>query len=144
MSVRLVALCDAFRAYVEPLVGFPVAYPDPGWVGFDAPVAILNPVSSPLTSMGGSEQEWRDVLRLDVICSLAKVTPMVLRAIHALPETLADLFSAADADRYKLGGIVDYCYLTSYEFGTVDRGGADYAVGRFSFETKRHRFANDA
>lgn len=144
MGVRLVELCDSFRSYVEPLVGFPVAYPDPGWVQLDSPVAILNPVSSPLTYRGGSEQEWLDLLRLDVICSLAKVTPLVLRAIHALPEQLADLFTADQADLYTLGGLVDRCALTGYEFGTVDRGGAEFAIGRYSFDVKRHRFAGDA
>ena len=136
-------LCRAFRAYVEPGCGYPVAYPDPGPIQTNTPVGVVNPVSASLVYRGGSEQEWIDALRLDVVCSAAGVTPQVLASLHALPEVFADLFSADDPDKYTLGGLTDRCALVGYEYGTLDRNGSEYAVGRFTFDVKRHRFAGD-
>lgn len=141
MTAHLTDVCQAIADRAAAMVPYPVAAADPGIVGVDGPYGVVHAVSGTVGLMNATMQEWLDAVRLDFYCTLAKVTPQVVAAIRALPEPLADAFApGTTTDAYRLDGTVDRCALVGYEFGTVDRGGAEYWVGRFSFDVKRHRF----
>lgn len=141
---RLVPICQAFAAQASPLIGADIVYPDPGTINGQGLVWVLNPVSAPMSILGGSQQQWLDQLRLDALCSFGSVTQAVLQAIHATPERVADAFMPGTTSQLvRLGGLVNHCYFRGYEFGEVERNGAWFAVGRFSFDIKRSRFAGE-
>ena len=143
MAARLTDVCAAIADRAQAFVAYPVAAADPGIVGMDGPYGVVHAVSGTVGWLG-TEQQWLDAVRLDFYCTLAKVTPQVVAAIRALPEPLTDAFAPGDTtDGYRLDGLVNHCKFLGYEFGTVDRGGAEYWVGRFSFDIKRTRFVGE-
>jgi hypothetical protein len=144
VTARLTDVCEAIAVQAGARTAYPVAAADPGFVGMDGPYGVVHATSGTVELQGGSEQRWLDTVRLDFYCSLGKLTPQVVAAIRALPERLADAFAPGETTAaYRLGGLVNRCALVGYEFGTVDRAGAEYWVGRFTFDVKRHRFAGE-
>lgn len=143
---RLDPVCEALAERARDFTEYPVLAEDPTAVNIQGPTGVVHAVSGTVTLQGGSEQQWLDSLRLDFYCSLGLVTPKVIKALRALVEPVADAFAptASTTTYYRLGGLVNRCALVGYEFGNVDRQGAEFYVARFSFDVKRTRFAGDA
>ena len=145
MGARLEDVCQALATRAQDFTEIPVLAEDPMALGVPGPIGIVHATTGTITLMGATQQTWLDAIRLDFYCSLAKLTPQVIKALRALPETVADAFAPGpdSTTYYRLGGIVARCAMVSYEFGNIDRNGTEYSVARFTFDVKRLRFAGD-
>ena len=144
MGARLEDVCAVMAARAAEATGLTVLAEDPMAIAVAGPVGIVHATSGTIT-LRVNDQEWLDSVRLDFYCSLAKLTPLTIKALRALPEVVGDAFtpSAGSSSKFTLGGIVDQCAIVGYEFGVVERTGTEYSVVRFTFTVKRHRYAGD-
>ena len=139
---RLPEVCAAFARRVRTVIPY-TAYPAPGSIAGNAPMAIVYGGSGSGVYKGGSEQEWMETIVLQIFAGTAD-TSSALMALDELVDPITDLFNPNDVNAHTLGGLVDFIGFPAYEFGTTKYGNQDFYGGVMRFPMKRRRFAGDA
>ena len=138
LSEVCIALRDQLRTVLTT-----VHYPMPGSISGNQITAVVFSAAGDLTYRGGSEQEWMETIRVQIYAG-TQDTPTTIGALDGLIEPIADLFSADNVISHTLGGIVDFCKLSSYELSqTLEVAGHSFYGGTLSFSVKRRRFSGD-
>jgi hypothetical protein len=132
-------VCSELANRLSPVVT--AVYPAPASLPGNVPVAMVYGHAGTLSYRGGSEQEWLDTIRVQVLVA-PSTTSQALEELDLLIDPIADLFRADDTEKHTLGYTVDFCKLQSYETGQ----GFEYANQSFYgatllFSVKRRRFA---
>jgi hypothetical protein len=137
LDAMLLAIATRVRTVHEH-----TAYPNPRSISGNHVTIVVASSLGTLTKQ--SEQEWMEQPILKVYAGTPDA-PTAYSAIDRIPDAIADLFSPDNRDAYTLGGLVDFCVLTAYEFDQVlTYGGVDYWGGIIRLGIKRRRFAGSS
>jgi hypothetical protein len=137
LDAMLLAIATRVRTVHEH-----TAYPNPRSIsGTHVTIVVASGIGT-LTKQ--DEQEWLEQPMLKVFAGTPDA-PTAYSAIDRIPDAVADLFSPTNMDAYTLGGLVDFCQMSGYEFDQIlGYAGESFWGGIIRLAVKRRRFAGSS